>query len=250
MCSIVKDQALYDLLQMIPVEPGTFTMGSPKGEPGRLNNEKQKKVTLSKSFELGRFPVTNMIWSLVMDEPLEGDPLLPKNKVSWFDAAKFCQRLNEQLGSPQAMTQDVNDEWILDLDSPGFRLPTEAEWEFCCRAGTTEARYGPLGDIAWYFKNSGDSAQPVGLKLPNQWGLYDTLGNVWEWCWDWYESSPTQTLDPAGPSLGSFRVLRGGSWGDDARFARAGYRGINDPVYRNFSLGFRLARTVSVEQVT
>jgi len=235
---------LHTLLQMIQVQPGTFLMGLPPGEQDSQPKEDQREVTLSRSFELGKFPVTNLIWTLVMDKPLKGEPLLPKAEISWIDSVDFCQRLNKQLGLPQAMIKGSRGEWSLDLDSPGFRLPTEAEWEYCCRAGTTEAAYGPLDDIAWHFRNSGDSAQPVGLKLPNQWGFYDTLGNVWEWCWDWHASSPTQPLDPTGPSLGSFRVLRGGSWNNGAQFVRAGVRGGNDPGSRFNNLGFRLARSV------
>jgi len=241
----VLNPDLHTLLQMIPVEPGTFMMGTPEGEPGRRSDEEQRETTLSRAFALGRFPVTNLIWSLVTGEPLKGEPLLPKTEVSWIDAAEFCQRLNNLLGLPQAMTQDDKDEWILDLDSPGFRLPTEAEWEYACRAGTTEARYGPLDDVAWHFSNSGKAIQPVGLKLPNQWGFYDTLGNVLEWCWDWYASSPSQTLDPTGPNRGSNRVLRGGSWINVAQLVRAGFRGnYFFPGYRSNSLGFRLAKTL------
>jgi len=235
---------LHALLQMIQVQPGTFMMGSPPGEQDRQPNEVQREVTLLRPFELGRFPVTNLIWSLVSGEPLKGEPLLPKTEVSWSDATEFCRRLNELVGLPQAMSQDDKGKWVLDLNSPGFRLPTEAEWEYACRAGTAEATYGPLDEIAWHSGNSGGSAQPAGLKLPNQWGFYDTLGNVLEWCWDWYESSPSQTIDPMGPNRGVYRVVRGGSWGNDARFARAGYRGGNLPGFRSFSLGFRLAKTL------
>jgi len=239
----MKDQALYSLLQVLPVQPGTFLMGSPEDEPERNNDEVQRKVTLSRSFELGKFPVTNLIWTLVTGERLEGEPLLPKSEVSWNGAVEFCRRLNELVGLPQAMTQGARGEWILDLDSPGFRLPTEAEWEYCCRAGTTEAAYGPLDDIAWHFRNSGGSTKPVGLKLPNQWGFYDTLGNVSEWCWDWFDSQPSQALDPAGPATGSNRVLRGGSWINFTSFVRAARRSLNAPGKYSNIYGFRLAKT-------
>jgi len=241
----MKDQALYDLLQMIPVEPGSFLMGSPEDEEGRGAYEEQTSANLSRPFELGKFPVTNTIWHLVVNKPIEGDPFLPKVNVSWFDAAEFCQKLNKQLGLPQAMIK-TKKKWDVDLNSPGFRLPTEVEWEYACRAGTTEARYGPLDDIAWHSENSGDSIQPVGLKLPNHWGFYDMLGNVSEWCWNWHQSSLKKAdLDPSGPNRGKLRVIRGGSWRSSAHRVRAGFRFSNDPGNRNdFRLGFRLARTL------
>ena len=131
------------------------------------------------------------------------------------------------------------------LSCPGFRLPTEAEWEYACRAGTTGARYGDLGDVAWYDGNSGSSTHPVRGKQPNAWGLYDTLGNVWEWCWDWWDSDYPQGVvtDPVGPGSGSYRVLRGGSWNTDAQYARAACRSDWTPGNRDV-LGFRLARSL------
>jgi formylglycine-generating enzyme required for sulfatase activity len=230
---------------MISVEPGTFMMGSPEGEQGRSSDEAQRAVTLSRPFELGKFPVTNLVWHLVMDKPLEGDPFLPKVDVSWLDAAGFCQKLNEEFGLPQTMTKRGKS-WMIDLGSPGFRLPTEAEWEYCCRAGTTEARYGPLEDVAWHEGNSGRQLQPVGLKLPNAWGFYDTLGNAWEWCWDWYNEELLGGTDPAGPNTGSSRVLRGGSWLRVASNVRAARRNCGDPGFCYFNFGFRLARTLPV----
>ncbi len=127
-----------------------------------------------------------------------------------------------------------------------FRLPTEAEWEYACRAGTTSATYGNLDDVAWYENNSGKETHPVGQKQPNAWGLYDMLGNVWEWCQDWYGGYPDgDVIDPVGPSSGSRRVIRGGSWYHFARDVRAARRILDAPGYRNNDLGFRLARSLS-----
>jgi len=237
--------ALYDLLQMIPVEPGTFTMGSPKSEYGRDNDEKQVKVSLTKDFSLGRFPVTNLVWHLIMDEELQGAPYLPKVNVSWFDAAYFCQKLNELLGLPQAMTVSEG-AWSINFDSSGFRLPTEAEWEYCCRAGTLESTYGPIDEIAWTRENSGHSIQPVGLKLPNSWDFYDMLGNVWEWCWNWHKRNLQDGIDPIGPNTGYFRGCRGGSWSSYAQFVR----NYGVPGDRRIDLGFRPARTLEAAIVS
>jgi len=241
----VKNPALYNILQMNPVQPGSYLMGSSPGEQTRYRNEPQREVTLSRHFELGSFPVTNLIWSLVMEVSLEGEPLLPKPGVSgasWYDAVDFCRRLNELVGLPQAMTQDDKDEWVLDLNSPGFRLPTEAEWEYACRAGTTEATYGPLDDIAWHSDNSGKAFKPVGLKLPNQWGFYDTLGNVWEWCWDWYRERPNSLVTESSLT-NPWRVVRGGARDVAPIDVRAARRSGSRPNSR-FNYGFRLARSL------
>ena len=125
-----------------------------------------------------------------------------------------------------------------------YRLPTEAEWEYAARAGTTRARYGELGEIAWYDESSGDRTHPVAHKQANAWGLHDMLGNVWEWTGDWYGRYPSGSVtDPQGPAAGLARVNRGGCWGNYARFVRSAYRGYNPPGDRLYDLGFRLVRT-------
>jgi formylglycine-generating enzyme required for sulfatase activity len=123
-----------------------------------------------------------------------------------------------------------------------MRLPTEAEWEYAARAGTTGSRYGDLDRIAWYNGNSGNTTQAVGQKQANAFGLYDMLGNVWQWVADWHAGYPSGTQrDPAGPTSGQYRALRGGSWVNDARHARASYRGRNEPEYRYSPIGVRCA---------
>ena len=210
------------------IEPGRFTMGSPESEEGRLGDEgPQHEVELTRGFWLGATEVTQAQWQAVMgNNPsyFRGDEL-PVEQVSWDDVQGFLRRANEGVTGMQ------------------FRLPTDAEWEYAARAGSTTARYGPLEQVAWYWDNCGGRTHPVGGKAANAWGLRDMLGNVWEWCADWGGAySAGRTVDPTGPAAGSKRVDRGGSWGNVAQYARASYRLANDPSYRGNSLGFRLAR--------
>lgn len=233
------------------IEPGTFMMGT---EGSRLGNEgPQHRVKISQGFYLGQFEITQRQWIAVMgthpwsgrDNVVEG-PDRPAVHVSWNDLQDFVERLNESLGEML------------------YRLPTEAEWEYACRAGTTSPwSFGEdrsrLGDYAWFVGNVWDLglkyAQPVGSKLPNPWGLHDMHGNVWEWVQDrlkWFSSA--STTDPQGPELGSFRVLRGDSgFGYFARDTRSAVRTGGFPGVREASIGARLLRmvplpdTVSVE---
>ncbi len=261
---VMPEEFLVDYgMGFIYIPPGEFMMGSPEGEPGGYDDEKQHKVIISKGFYLQETPVTQGQWSSIMgDNPSHfkncgGD--CPIESVSWEDVRVFLEKLNKKAGSHP------------------YRLPTEAEWEYACRAGTTTALYsGPieilgennapaLDPIAWYGGNSGvdyeggwDSSgwkekqyphkragtHPVKQKEPNAWGLYDMIGNVWEWCADWYGDYPDGPVtDPSGLSSGSSRVFRGGSWSFDARYCRSAYRGGYGPGPRGYPLGFRLARS-------
>ncbi|KOX19971.1 MULTISPECIES: formylglycine-generating enzyme family protein [unclassified Streptomyces] len=167
---------------------------------------------------------------------------LPVEGVSWGDAVRFCNALSARDGLTPAyrIPADRADgadgaegtEW--DRDADGYRLPTEAEWEHACRAGTTEARYGPLDDIAWHRGNSGERPHEVRGRLPNAWGLHDMLGNVWEWCWDLYDPEV----------YGAYRVLRGGGWFDEHWSCRASVRRRSHPTLRIDDVGFRVARTL------
>ena len=245
------------------IPAGTFTMGSPADEPGRDNDETQHRVTIGRAFYMQTTEVTQGQWRRVMGNSPSyfkncGDDC-PVERVSWNDVQEFIRKLNSQEGTDK------------------YRLPTEAEWEYAARAGTTTALYSgsinilgqnnapALDAIAWYGGNSCadyaggyDSSgwkekqiscsrsgpHPVGKKRPNAWGLYDMLGNVWEWVQDWYGEYPSGSVtDPSGPSSGSFRVIRGGSWFGLAGLCRSASRYSDDPGPRNDLIGFRLART-------
>ncbi|KAB2349118.1 formylglycine-generating enzyme family protein [Actinomadura rudentiformis] len=161
----------------------------------------------------------------------------PVTEVSWLDAVRFCNQLSLREGLALCYSmgddpdgQDVVCDWAAD----GYRLPSEAEWEYACRAGTSGVRYGELGEIAWYRENSGGRVHEVGTRAPNAWGLYDMIGNVWEWCWDVYDPEV----------YGPYRVFRGGGAHDRPRGCRASCRRKSHPTFRIDDLGFRLARSL------
>ncbi|MFP8944156.1 formylglycine-generating enzyme family protein [Streptomyces fenghuangensis] len=198
-------------------------------------------------YRLAAFPVTRARYAQVAGSPPETahGGRLPVEGVSWLDAVRFCNALSLREGMapayrlpPDGSGGDGGDggdgtgvEW--DERADGYRLPTEAEWEYACRAGTAGPRYGPLDEIAWHRGNSGERVHTVGGKRPNDWGLYDMLGNVWEWCWDLY--------DPE--AYGPYRVLRGGGWFDEPWSCRASVRRRSHPTLRIDDVGFRLARS-------
>jgi formylglycine-generating enzyme required for sulfatase activity len=246
-------------------------MGSPSSEADRNDNETQHQVTVS-SFYMGKYEVTQKEWREVMgNNPsyFKGDSL-PVENVSWYDAVEYCNKLSQKEGLTPAYTivkdrSDPNNRSTDDTvrwqvtwnrNAGGYRLPTEAEWEYACRAGTTTPfnTGNNIGvDIANYNGiypyNNGSKGVNRGKTVaagsfpPNPWGLYDMHGNVWEWCWDWagYYSSGAQT-DPAGPSTGAGRVRRGGAFGFSAVDLRSACRGYPDPSYRQQTVGFRLVR--------
>ncbi|MEV7402970.1 SUMF1/EgtB/PvdO family nonheme iron enzyme [Streptomyces sp. NPDC091267] len=166
----------------------------------------------------------------------QGDRL-PVEGVSWLDAARFCNALSrhESLTPAYHLHSGTDGAEGVERDAAadGYRLPTEAEWEHACRAGTTGARYGQLDEIAWHRGNSQERPHEVGGKQPNAWGLHDTLGNVWEWCWDVYDAEV----------YGSYRVLRGGGWFDEHWSCRASVRRRSHPTFRIDDTGFRVARS-------
>ena len=231
-------------MSFVWIEPGTFTMGSPSSEPGRHGREgPQHEVTITQGFWLGQYEITQGQWEAVMGTtPWAGRDYVRANAshpavyISWDDVQAFVARLNEAAGSEV------------------YRLPTEAEWEYACRAGTT-TRWsfgddeGDLSDYAWYSDNAWEAgleyAQRVRTKRPNPWGLYDMHGNVYEWVQDWYGSYASEALvDPQGPSSGSSRVVRGGGFDGSAQYARAASRGYYSPGVRIYvGVGARLLRT-------
>ena len=208
-------------------------MGSPADERWR-DDEVQHTVTLTQGFWLSDHEVTQSEYLSVMGITpsfFKGDLNRPVETVSWDDAVEYCRKLTERERAEGRIT-----------GQQAYRLSTEAEWEDAARAGTVGARHGELDAIAWWSSNSGDQTHPVKQKAPNAWGLYDMLGNVWEWCSDWYGDYPTVSVtDPTGSPSGPFRVNRGGCWHLDAGLARSAFRLGFAPGIRNFNLGFRPA---------
>lgn len=239
--------------EMIECPAGTFMMGSPEDEEGGYSDETQHEVTLTRAFLMSQYTVTQELYEAVMGENpshFKGQTH-PVEQVSWYDAVRFCNALSAKLGLTPAYCIGAGDEPAVSCDftSPGFRLPTDAEWEYAYRAGTTTRYYNGdsdsgLDDIAWYWDNASNTTHPVGQKTPNAWGLYDMAGNVWEWCWDWKADYPGKTTDYTGPETGNYRVLRGGSWNNDECNARAANRNYHYPDSRHYRFGFRLARTL------
>ncbi|MEZ4825769.1 MAG: formylglycine-generating enzyme family protein [Bacteroidia bacterium] len=217
--------------EMIFVEGGEFDMGGSDAE-ARDNEKPVHRVWIS-PFYMGKYPVTQAIWKVVMGtnpSNFKGENH-PVEKVSWNDTQTFLQKLNEKTGKT-------------------YRLPTEAEWEFAARGGIYSQDYlyagsDKLKEVGWY---SGKKTHPVGQKMPNELGLYDLSGNSWEWCEDWYSGGYYQKCadrgmveNPTGPENGSLRVYRGGGWRSNPRGCRIAYRNNFSPEYRAVDLGFRLA---------
>jgi formylglycine-generating enzyme required for sulfatase activity len=224
-------------------------MGSPVYEDGRGIDEGQHRVTV-RSFFMGKYEVTQEEYQELMGtNPSHFRGFnLPVEQVSWYDAVEYCNRRSERDKLKPAYTKSRGSA-DCDWQANGYRLPTEAEWEYACRAGTASPYYtGCFVDKAgWYNKNSGGITHPVGQKEPNSWGLYDMHGNIWEWCWDWYgEYDLHPQTNPVGPAQGDTRVARGGSWdygGGNVRSAvRYGKR--FSLVNKGNSLGFRLVRSL------
>jgi formylglycine-generating enzyme required for sulfatase activity len=264
---------------LVSIPAGTFTMGSPSTEADRYDDEgPQHLVTLS-SFKMGKYQVTQEQYQALMGSNPSyytsavtgesGTPgKLPVECVSWYDAFVFCNTLSiaEGLNPVYSISGSTdptvwgtvpagsNSTWnaaVMDRSKNGYRLPTEAEWEYACRAGTTTA-YN-TGDIisdntGWYDGNSESKTHQVGLKPSNAWGLHDMNGNVYEWCWDrydsnYYSSSPANDPTGAGAVTGSYRVVRGGYLDGYGRYLRSAYRNYDNPNSRNIYIGVRLVRS-------
>jgi formylglycine-generating enzyme required for sulfatase activity len=238
-------------MEMVWIAPGSFAMGSPQTEPGRDANEgPQHPVRISRGFYLGKYELTQAQWKAAMGtRPWAGkihvreQPDHPAVFISWDDVQTLIDTLNAAAGGAV------------------YRLPTEAEWEYACRAGTTSRwsfgdDQGRLGEYAWFYDNAWNAAEkyarPVGARLPNPWGLFDMHGNVWEWVQDWHttivgvRASSTYPgdpqVDPTGPAAGSHRVKRGGSFYDFTRYLRAAFRDGYSPRGAYLNIGVRLLR--------
>jgi formylglycine-generating enzyme required for sulfatase activity len=235
---------------MVRLPGGNFTMGSPITEAGRNDDETQHQVTVQ-AFWIGQYEVTQAEYQALMKtnpSNFKGDKL-PVESVSWYDAVDYCnaRSLAESL-TPAYTVNGVNVTW--DRTANGYRLPTEAEWEYACRAGAATAWHTGNADndalkaAAWYSANSTSTTHTTGQKQPNAWRLYDMHGNVWEWCWDIYGAYPRGAQsNPAGAAFESGnRVLRGGSWYHSARILRSACRNSFNPSGGYFIIGFRLAR--------
>jgi formylglycine-generating enzyme required for sulfatase activity len=248
---IVKD--IPGLLEMVELPGGTFLMGSPDSDDQAYSNEKpQHPVTIS-AFAMACLPVTRKLYREILGkspsawEQDKEDDLLPANVVTWFDAVEFCNALSKRQGL-RLCYRKVGDQVEWDHDANGYRLPTEAEWEYAVRAGTTTRWFfgddpAELGRYAWFRDNAEGRVHPVGEKNPNPWGLHDLIGNVWEWCWDEYGNySASSASGSADPGRRWLRVLRGGAYWYEPRDLRSAVRVRYGSEVRSVSVGVRCVR--------
>ncbi|MFF8370231.1 formylglycine-generating enzyme family protein [Streptomyces lydicus] len=220
--------------RMVAIPPGRVTLSDRR-------TRRSWQVELA-PYRLAAYPVTQALYAQITGlrpGTARGDRL-PVEGVSWWDAVRFCNALSRREGLAPAYRLDADphaegDGITWDAAADGYRLPTEAEWEHACRAGTAGPRYGPLDEIAWYRGNSQERLHDVAGKRPNAWGLHDMLGNVWDWCWDVYDPEV----------YGSYRVLRGGGWFDEHWSCRASARRRSHPSFQVDDVGFRVARSVA-----
>ena len=217
-------------MEFVSISAGSFIMGEAPSSPKSIRRNTPFKVTISNPFYMGKYEVTQEQWRAIMgNNPAKfQNPQNPIEWISWNDIQLFIRKLNRKEGTDK------------------YRLPTEAEWEYAARAGSSAQYFfgnseEALEQYAWYWDQLDEKTQPVGRKKPNPWGLHDMYGNVWEWVGDWYGDYPDAAVtDPQGPSSGSSRVARGGSWRNEAKDCRSSSRNRNAPDRRRDTLGFRL----------
>ncbi|WP_327149567.1 formylglycine-generating enzyme family protein [Nocardia sp. NBC_01329] len=214
-------------IELVDIPPGRVTLSDRR-------TQRSWPVEVG-PYQLAAVPVTRSQYAQISGCRPDGirEDRLPADSVSWYEAIRFCNALSERSGMTPAYRIGGDDQVDRIAAADGYRLPTEAEWEYACRAGTTGPRYGTLDDIAWYRGNFDDRLPEVGTKQPNAWGLHDMLGTVWEWCWDLYDPDV----------YGSYRVLRGGGWFDEHWSCRASVRRRSHPTVRLDDIGFRIARS-------
>jgi formylglycine-generating enzyme required for sulfatase activity len=227
----------------VKIEGGTFLMGSARDEPGRKSDEVPHQVTVS-TFYMAKYEVTQQEYFDIMSaEPsIFSGPTRPVEMVNWYDAISYCNKRSarEGLTRPYILNGDATS-W--NHSATGYRLPTEAEWEYACKANTTTPFYNGyrLGKENANFNRLKRATTPVGSYLANPWGLYDMYGNVWEWCWDYYGAyTLVSQQDPTGVEQSGNRCWRGGSWGSTSQVMRSAFRGYSLPVLRFNYLGFRV----------
>jgi sulfatase modifying factor 1 len=235
----------FPKLERVEIEAGSFMMGSPITEADHQQDETQHTVTLSQGFQISTTEITQAKYEAVMgNNPGQHTdcPSCPVENVSWFDALEFCNALSKIEGRvPVYGIARPSVSWNKTLN--GYRLPTEAEWEYAARAGQSQVYSGSdsVDEVAWHAQNSSVETHPVGTKKANAWGLYDMSGNVYEWTWDPVDDYPSEGVtDPQGPETGLFRVYRGGSFNFAAPASRVADRSSEMPTVAGNNLGFRV----------
>lgn len=236
-----ENRTISDLaLELIWVEPGSFTMGSAIDEPLRNKAEgPQMNVTFTQGFWLGKTEITQAQYEAIAGRNpstlKKSGKDAPVEQVSWIDAMAYCEKLTERERAAGRLPEGF-----------AYTLPTEAQWEYAYRAGSTGAFPGEPEAMAWYSGNSGGTTHPVAQKRPNAWGFHDMMGNVLEWCYDWYGDYPGGAVtDPTGPRHGYYRMARGGSWRMDVNVGRSAARAGGSPGRLDYTIGFRLALSVA-----
>lgn len=249
------------VLEMVKVEGGTFMMGSKDDNHIAENDEQKQHEVKLNSFEINKLEVTVWEWKDYCKKTKKKMPITPTwgwndnspiTNITWFDAIEYCNWLSKVEGLKQVYIA-VGPNVKCDFTANGYRLPTEAEWEFAAKGGNKSkgnvfAGANNSNEIAWWIKNSDRKPHAVGTKLPNELGIHDMSGNVWEWCWDWYNKDYYKTEDgnnPKGPIRGEKKAVRGGSWDSQENYLRTANRISTDPNKTNEFYGFRLARTLN-----
>lgn len=260
-CNIINaQQSKNPLIDMVRIEGGTYMMGS-KDEDRIAESDEQKQHEVKVStFEMNRLEITVWEWKEYIKKTKQKMPLKPVwgfndnapiTNITWFDAIKYCNWLSKQDGLKPCYTY-AGPNVVCDFTANGYRLPTEAEWEFAAKGGNKTKGYVLSGgnnseEVAWWVKNSDRKPHAVGTKLPNELGIHDLSGNVWEWCWDWYNKDYYKIEDgnnPKGPIRGEKKSVRGGSWDSQESYLRVANRISTKPELTNEFYGFRLVRSV------
>ena len=238
--------------EMVPIRAGTFQMGSSEQEEGRLDHEGPMHAITVTSYECMQYLVTRRLYAELMGKDPgwpEGEAdTRPVNNVSWFDAVRFCNALSNRMNLTPCYSGLETQEVVWDDEADGYRMPTEAEWEYVARAGTQTAwcfgdDESELEKYGWFYKKSDSRVHPIGKLEANLWGLYDMHGNLYEWCWDWYGAyNDEPQTNPDGAENGESRVLRGGAFFDVPRDLRSAFRYWDEPEFSDWGVGFRCVR--------